>query len=57
MKNKTLLLVIGLLGYWIIGFSGCAQKDIVNLDSRGKNIICFGDSISFGYGEIGRAHV
>lgn len=29
---------------------GCAKKEIKNLDSRGKNIICFGDSITFGYG-------
>jgi acyl-CoA thioesterase-1 len=50
LHHKTLLLVVGLLGYWVIGFSGCAKKDIVNLDCKGKNIICFGDSISFGYG-------
>ena len=29
---------------------GCAKKEIKNIDSRGKNIICFGDSITFGYG-------
>lgn len=50
MKNKTLLLVIGLLGYWVIGLPGCAKKEIINLNSKGKNIICFGDSVSFGYG-------
>ena len=31
-------------------FVGCAKREIKNLDSRGKNIVCFGDSITFGYG-------
>ncbi|MEI6631791.1 MAG: GDSL-type esterase/lipase family protein [bacterium] len=39
----TLLLVVSLS-------AGCTRKEIVNLHSKGKNIICFGDSISFGYG-------
>ena len=29
---------------------GCAKREIKNVDSKGKNIICFGDSITFGYG-------
>ena len=29
---------------------GCAKREIKNIDSRGKNIVCFGDSITFGYG-------
>lgn len=29
---------------------GCAKQEIRNIDSKGKNIICFGDSITFGYG-------
>jgi lysophospholipase L1-like esterase len=29
---------------------GCAKREIKNLGSSGKNIICFGDSITFGYG-------
>ncbi|MFA5090591.1 MAG: GDSL-type esterase/lipase family protein [Candidatus Omnitrophota bacterium] len=29
---------------------GCAKKEIKNINSSGKNIICFGDSITFGYG-------
>jgi len=44
------LLVIGLLSYWVIGLAGCAKKEIKNIGSNGKNIICFGDSITFGYG-------
>ena len=30
--------------------AGCAKQEIKNLNSKGKNIICFGDSITFGYG-------
>ncbi len=29
---------------------GCAKQEIKNIDAKGKNIICFGDSITFGYG-------
>ncbi|MFA4888047.1 MAG: GDSL-type esterase/lipase family protein [Candidatus Omnitrophota bacterium] len=49
-KISCTVLVIGLLGYWVIGLSGCAKKEIKNSNSQGKNIICFGDSITFGYG-------
>jgi len=31
-------------------FLGCAEREIRNLNSQGKSIICFGDSITFGYG-------
>jgi len=30
--------------------AGCQQREIKNLSSRGKNIICFGDSLTYGYG-------
>jgi len=30
--------------------SSCAKPEIKNIDSQGENIICFGDSITFGYG-------
>jgi len=29
---------------------GCSKREIKNIDSKGKNIICFGDSITWGYG-------
>jgi len=29
---------------------GCAKNEIRNIGSKGKNIICFGDSLTFGYG-------
>lgn len=32
------------------GLTGCAKPAIRNLGSAGKNIICLGDSITFGYG-------
>lgn len=34
----------------IIIICGCAKHEIKNLDARGKTIVCFGDSITFGYG-------
>ena len=38
------------LGYSVIALYGCAKREIKNIDSKGKNIVCFGDSITFGYG-------
>ena len=34
----------------LIIFSGCANYEIKNLDAKGSSIICFGDSVTFGYG-------
>lgn len=48
LRNK--FLIIALLGYSVIALCGCAKKEIKNTDSKGKNIVCFGDSITFGYG-------
>ena len=33
-----------------IVLSGCVKQEIKNLDAKGSCIICFGDSITFGYG-------
>ena len=33
-----------------IVLSGCLKQEIKNLDAEGSSIICFGDSITFGYG-------
>lgn len=44
-RVKTLLIIAG-----IIALAGCAKKEITNINSSGKNIICFGDSITMGYG-------
>ena len=42
--------MILLLGFGMIGLFSCAKKEIKNINSKGKEIICFGDSITFGYG-------
>lgn len=34
----------------VAALCGCAQQEIKNAGSKGSNIICFGDSITFGYG-------
>ena len=46
--RKDILLVVCSL--WLVACLGCAKREIRNVDSRGTNIICFGDSITFGYG-------
>jgi acyl-CoA thioesterase-1 len=43
--NLRLLAVICLAA-----ICGCAQPEICNLGNKGESIICFGDSITFGYG-------
>jgi len=48
LKIKIFLVI--LLGCSVIGFSACAKKEVKNINSSGENIICFGDSITFGYG-------
>ncbi len=34
----------------VLGLLALPRPEVRNLDSRGKNIICFGDSITLGYG-------
>lgn len=36
--------------FFMAFLTGCAKIDTKNIGSRGKNIICFGDSVTFGYG-------
>jgi len=43
--NPSLILVI-----LAVIFSGCGKPEIRNIDAKGSSIICFGDSITFGYG-------
>ena len=50
MSKIRIFLVIALLGCGVIGLFLCAKKDIRNTGSSGENIICFGDSVTFGYG-------
>jgi lysophospholipase L1-like esterase len=49
-KNKYLLLFAICYLPFAICHWGCAKREIKNIDSKGKNIICFGDSITWGYG-------
>jgi lysophospholipase L1-like esterase len=51
MRNLRLIvpvLVLALLTGFL--FAGCTKSSISNLESRGSNIVCFGDSITFGKG-------
>ena len=36
--------------FFFLGLSGCVNSSIKNIEARGYNIICFGDSITMGYG-------
>jgi len=50
-KIKSPSIVLGaFLISLIIFHAGCVRNDIANLESRGKNIVCFGDSITKGKG-------
>ncbi len=53
LKNSARInisLFIAFIACGIVILSGCIKRKIKNIDSRGKNIICFGDSITFGVG-------
>jgi acyl-CoA thioesterase-1 len=47
MRRNKLLFIAFIV---FIALSGCEKREIKNINSRGTNIICFGDSITFGYG-------
>jgi len=46
-KNRLIIIGCCLLAFFL---AACAKREVKNLDSQGTNIICFGDSITFGYG-------
>ncbi len=48
-QKKIFLLIIPFFGLLVLS-AGCAKQEIKNIDSKGVNIICFGDSLTFGYG-------
>ena len=50
MKINKLKLVAFIVFIAFIMLNGCVRKEIRNINSSGKNIICFGDSLTFGYG-------
>lgn len=48
--QKISAILLG-IAFWLVFLSGgCARQEIANLDSQGEEIICFGDSITAGYG-------
>ena len=50
LKTSRLFLMIIGWGLLVTLLVSCTDREIKNIDSGGKNIICFGDSITFGYG-------
>lgn len=48
--KKHKLLVLMFYTSLVLLLCGCGKREIKNTNSSGKNIICFGDSITFGYG-------
>lgn len=47
LKDSLKIILFSVLCF---ALTGCARQEVKNQDSQGKNIICFGDSITFGYG-------
>ena len=50
LQYRNFLRLCGVFILCAFAVTGCAKREIKNIDSRGRNIICFGDSITFGYG-------
>src|SRR3990167_6863877 len=50
MRKNNFLFVAFVTFIALVALTGCAKREIKNIDSRGQNIICFGDSITWGYG-------
>jgi len=49
--RKNNILFIAFIAFIIsLTLLGCTKREIKNIGSKGKDIICFGDSITFGYG-------
>jgi len=47
-KNKLLVLLF--YCSIVLLLTACAKREIKNINAKGTNIICFGDSLTFGYG-------
>jgi lysophospholipase L1-like esterase len=49
-RNIVILLAVIAAGLCVWGLMKLRRPEVKNIDSRGRNIVCFGDSITFGYG-------
>ena len=50
-KHRVTSIILGLAFFVLMIFhAGCTRINVANLESRGKNIICFGDSLTKGKG-------
>jgi len=49
-QKKEIILIATFCVQLIALLCGCAKREIKNVESKGRNIICLGDSVTFGYG-------
>lgn len=49
-SNQKILLLVTSYLLLVTGLIGCAKQEIKNINAKGKGIVCFGDSLTFGYG-------
>lgn len=49
-KTKITVLIFILLCICALVIVSCTRQEITNINSKGTTLICFGDSITFGYG-------
>lgn len=49
-QQKKIFLLSILLLFLVVFSAGCAKQEIKNIDSKGVNIVCLGDSLTYGYG-------
>lgn len=49
-KKKSTVTTLLIFSLAIFSIHGCEKKEIRNLGASGSSIVCFGDSITFGYG-------
>lgn len=49
LRGEKALLAVAVFAAFSLA-AGCGKREIKNLDAKGRNIVCFGDSITFGYG-------
>src|SRR3989338_6360159 len=49
-KSRSQVMAFLSFCFAVMAMTGCAKREIKNINSQGTEIICFGDSITFGYG-------